>query len=204
MRFAYADPPYPGLARRYYGPGAQEVNHRILIGTIEATEFDGWALSTSAQALPDVLALCPPGARVCSWVKGAQASVGNRPHNAWEPLIVVGGRMRRVTAQDRVTDALVWAGRQHSHPGALIGMKPAAFAEWMFRQLGAETGDSMEDIFPGSGAISRAWDLYTSRHPRGRRDPSHGAFSDTSRLAEAQIRLAEQLGDVSPNPRGDA
>lgn len=197
MRFAYADPPYPGLARRYYGPDAQEVNHRILIGTLEAEYPDGWALSTSSEALRDVLALCPTEARVCAWVKGAIASVGYRPHSSWEPVVVVRGRMRRIEARDRVEDSLLWGGRQHSHPDALIGMKPAAFCEWMFRLLGAERQDSMTDVFPGSGAVSRAWELYTSRPqgealPRGSRDASDGATA-TSRLAEAQSRLAEQL-----------
>ena len=53
-------------------------------------------------------------------------------------------------------------------PGALIGMKPPEFAVWMFAQLGALPGDELADIFPGSGAISRAWELYTSHGPRGR------------------------------------
>jgi hypothetical protein len=30
--------------------------------------YDGWALSTSAAALRDVLSLCPPQARVCAWL----------------------------------------------------------------------------------------------------------------------------------------
>ena len=33
-----------------------------LIGRL--ADYDGWALSTSAEALPAVLALCPPGVRV--------------------------------------------------------------------------------------------------------------------------------------------
>jgi hypothetical protein len=59
-------------------------------------------------------------------------------------------------------------------------MKPAAFAEWIFRLLGAVPGDTFADLFPGSGAITRAWHLYTS----------HGATGRTpSRLQEAQKRL---------------
>lgn len=56
--------------------------------------------------------------------------------------------------------------RQHSHPGALVGMKSAAFAEWVFRLLGARQGDTLADIFPGSGIISRAWEEYVSRVDR--------------------------------------
>ena len=185
MRFGYADPPYPGLARQYYGSEAQEVNHRILIGTMEADYPDGWALSTSSSALSKVLALCPPDARVCSWVKGARRGVSYRARDSWEPLIVVRGRMRRLHEGEELSNSLIWGGRQHSHPGALVGMKPAAFCEWMFRMLGAETGDSLDDIFPGSGAVERAWGLHMS----------HGTGTTSSRLAEAQRRLAEQLDE---------
>ena len=64
---AYADPPYPGKARLYqdhpdYGG---EVDHAELIERLAA--YDGWALSTSAEALPAVLAVCPLGVRVAAW-----------------------------------------------------------------------------------------------------------------------------------------
>ncbi|MCT7149563.1 hypothetical protein M1196_23235, partial [Salmonella enterica subsp. enterica serovar Oranienburg] len=71
LRLAYADPRYPGLSRRYYGKHpdfAGEVDHAALIAKLG--EFDGWALSTSARSLQDVLALCPPGSRVAVWVRG--------------------------------------------------------------------------------------------------------------------------------------
>lgn len=180
MRFAYADPPYPGLAH-YYGDDGHEVNHRILIETLREYFPDGWALSTSAKALQGVLALCPADARVCSWVKGRQSSLAKRPHSAWEPLIVVGGRTRRITAKDNITDALLWGSRQHSHPGALIGMKSAAFCEWTFQQLGAEQGDTLTDVFSGSGAVGRAWGLY-----------QNGGTPGQSRISEAQERLAAE------------
>jgi len=41
-------------------------------------------------------------------------------------------------------------------------MKAPEFAMWMFRQLGARPGDTLDDLYPGSGAIGRAWTLYTS------------------------------------------
>ena len=66
-RIAYADPPYPGMSRRYYGDHpdyAGEVDHERLIASLVSTS-DTWALSTSAQSLPDVLALCPAGVQSC-------------------------------------------------------------------------------------------------------------------------------------------
>ena len=65
MRFAYADPPYPGNAGYY--PEQAEVDHEVLVEWLVADFRDGWALSTSAAALQRVLSLCPAGVRVsCS------------------------------------------------------------------------------------------------------------------------------------------
>ena len=93
LRLAYADPPYPGLSRRYYGNHpdyAGEVDHRRLVEQLDA--YDGWALSTSARALPEVLALCPPGVRVAAWIRGERPTRSAGPLNAWEPVIYFGGR----------------------------------------------------------------------------------------------------------------
>lgn len=158
MRFAYADPPYPGLAKQYYG--TSEVNHRILIGTLVREFPDGWALSTSSTALQGVLAMCPRGVRVASWVRGARPGKSILPRCAWEPLIIYGGRPWPEGVPESSSDVLLWGGRQASHPNALIGMKSAAFAEWMFQQLGATREDELVDIFPGSGIIGRAWGMY--------------------------------------------
>src|SRR5262249_16916116 len=116
MVFAYADPPYPGTAKKYYADQptfAGEVDHRKLIRDLEkrraialddakkAQRIDGWALSTSARALRELLKLCPEEARVCAWVKphGVSGKTFGL-HNAWEPLIVVGGRERRGGIRD--------------------------------------------------------------------------------------------------------
>src|SRR5512135_34608 len=70
LRLAYADPPYPGKAWLYrdhpdYGG---EVDHAALIAQLAG--YDGWALSTPAEALPAMLGLCPPGVRVAAWHRG--------------------------------------------------------------------------------------------------------------------------------------
>jgi site-specific DNA-adenine methylase len=55
MRFGYADPPYPGKSCKYYSGHedyAGEVDHAALIEHLETDFPDGWALSTSAAALP--------------------------------------------------------------------------------------------------------------------------------------------------------
>lgn len=159
MRFGYADPPYPGLARRYYQH--EEVDHAALIATLEREHPGGWALSTSSSpGLRVVLPLCPLDVRVCAFVRGERRSRAMRPRSAWEALIVRRGRPRLIEPAESCCDVLDWRGRQHSHPGALIGMKPAEFAAWLFRQLGALAGDELVDYFPGSGAIGRAWAMF--------------------------------------------
>jgi hypothetical protein len=108
--FIYADPPYPGTSAKYYRDEptfAGEVDYPALIASLRAAhdkgECFGWALSTSARSLRELLPLCPPEARVCPWVK--PIGVSSRTyglHNTWEPLIVVGGRQRRPGKRDLV------------------------------------------------------------------------------------------------------
>ena len=180
-RFAYADPPYPGKAGYY--PEQTEVDHRELIAELEAGFPDGWALSTSAAALRDVLSMCPASTRVCAWRRRTRPTKSKRPLSAWEPLLVHGGRELPTARPQEVLDALDYRGRYDTFPGALIGMKPPEFAVWMFGQLGACAGDELVDVFPGSGAIGRAWDLYTSPGPTAGRDASLPAAGDLGRLS---------------------
>lgn len=61
MRFAYADPPYIGQAKRHYGKHpdyAGEVDHAKLIESL-CSDFDGWALSLSMKSLVTVMPMCP-------------------------------------------------------------------------------------------------------------------------------------------------
>lgn len=177
LKLAYADPPYPGLSRRYYGDHpdyAGEVDHAQLIAQL--TEFDGWALSTSARSLQAVLALCPPDVQIAAWHRGARHTASKRPVSAWEPVIYWGGRPDlsgadsatpgqrdgSATAQRR-TDSLVYPAKPRlTDPNRVTGAKPAAFSRWVFDLLGATAGDQFTDLFPGSGAVGRAWETFTT------------------------------------------
>ena len=75
-------------------------------------------------------------------------------------------------------------------PGRVIGTKPAAFCRWIFTLLGAASGDSLDDLFPGSGAVSRAWAAFTAL------DPSHLARADASD-ADPGDASAQVLPDAS-------
>lgn len=180
LRLAYADPPYPGLAGYYRGHPdyAGEVDHADLVSRLQ--KYDGWALSTSARALPFVLALCPPGARVAAWFKGARAGRARVAHSAWEPVIYRPGRP--AAGLEAPPDALCHVARPRlTDPGRVIGAKPAAFCTWLFGLLGAGRGDALDDLFPGSGGVGRAWEVFQGEAScRARGDTSPGAEDDTS------------------------
>ena len=201
LRMAYADPPYPGFAWRLYRQ--PEVDHESLVKRL--VQYDGWALSTSAKALGDVLALCPADVRVCAWVKpigAAPATYGL--HNTWEPLIVSPGRRLRPGTRD-------WLSAQPARlNGTLIGRKPLAFCAWLFECLGMVPGDSLDDLFPGTGIVGRSWsvvgrsadddaslvDQTTRRSAPSRQEESPMAMSDGL--------VAEDVGDGSLPAAGDA
>jgi hypothetical protein len=171
MRLAYADPPYPGRARELYGDHpdyAGEVDHRELIEKLET--YDGWALSTSSRSLRSVLELCPENIRILIWLNH---NVGR----SWEPVLVRSARP--IATQWMPLDWIrteVEAFQWRPPPeGYVIGRKPREFCRWLFKWLGARPGeDSLDDIFPGSGAVTQAWEEWTlqpelARVP-GRRD----------------------------------
>lgn len=161
-RFAYADPPYIGCAHKHYRDHADyggEVDHRELTGRLEG--YDGWALSLSAKSLPEVLALCPQGVLVHAWFKPIAPPLGDHRRYNWEPVIVKPLRQYGPgyvpTAQIASPPQFTFRGKDTSH---VIGEKPAAFAHWVFAAAGLMATDQVDDLFPGSGAISRAWESY--------------------------------------------
>lgn len=167
MRFAYADPPYPGMSQRYYSDHpdfAGEVDHASLVDRLLDEFPDGWALSTSSKTLREVLLLCPPDVRIGAWTKPAPPSSTRRARVAWEPVIFYGGRPRPVDAPLLLD--WVHAAPPRTLPGQVVGTKPSKFAFWVFDVLGATPIDEMADLFPGSGAIARAWERFV--------DPSVG------------------------------
>lgn len=196
--FCYADPPYPGLSSKYYRDEptfAGEVDHRALIASLEASGYAGWALSTSARALRYVLPLCPPSARVCAWVKPIGVPDRTRGiHNAWEPLIVVGGRQRPPGVRDHLRAMPARFG------GELMGRKPLAFCAWLFDLLGMQPGDELVDLFPGTGIVGRAWADLSRGSPR---DVSVGALRDGPSPRGVGDASGAALGDVSRAAAGD-
>lgn len=171
MRFAYADPPYPGQSRRLYGDHpdfAGEVDHRALVDRLVSEYPDGWALSTGAKMLPEVLRLCPDDVRVLAWVKTDAPPFTIRVQYTWEPVILRGGR--RYDGGPRTTkDSLVapscgaMGSGVHRDPNHVVGKKPPRFCRWLFDCFGARAGDELHDLFPGSGGVGREWDAYIAQ-----------------------------------------
>lgn len=175
LHFSYADPPYVGLSRKYYGDEstfAGEVDHPALIRRLEQQRTDGalagWALSCSVKSLRFLLPLCPDETRTCAWVKPHGAAPATRgPHNCWEALLVVPGRRRQPGVPDYLSAYPARGG------GELMGRKPVAFCAWLFDLLGMLPGDSLDDLFPGTGVVGDAW-------REAGREVSFGADADVS------------------------
>lgn len=134
---------------------AGEVDHKLLIERLVGEYPDGWALSTAERSLQDVLSVCPRGCRVLAWCRPFPPPMGYPSYN-WEPVIMVGGRkLDGVVPKSFTTvDHVNVAGK------SFVGAKPEGFCFWVFRCLGALPGDTLDDLFPGSGAVGRAWDKY--------------------------------------------
>jgi hypothetical protein len=192
LRLAYADPPYPGNAHLYRGHPdyAGEVDHATLIARLAA--YDGWALSTSAAALPSVLALCPPDVRIAAWHRGPRVASSWQPLAAWEPVIYIPGRPVDPIRGARSDSLVHGVAAMTTLSGRVVGTKPAAVCRWIFDLLGAAPGDTLDDLFPGSGAVTRAWAVYTADASLANvRDASNGPTSHASARARGDTSLGD-------------
>ena len=166
MKFAYADPPYIGMAKKHYGKEASyagEVDHKILIEEMWCQYPDGWALSASTPSLKIILPLCPSEVRIGAWVKPFAIFKPNvNPAYAWEPVIFCGGRKRPRT-EPTVRD---WTSCNITLKRGLVGSKPEGFCFWLFDLLGMQPEDEFVDLFPGTGGVTLAWEKWRNRDGR--------------------------------------
>jgi hypothetical protein len=186
---AYADPPYPGMSGLY--PENTEVDHVELIARL--CEYDGWALSTDERSLAYVLPLCPPGTRVLALCRTNAPPFNPNPAASWEPVLCIPARVKPVT-----TRSYLVAG---PHTGFLqrdgiTGAKPPAFCEWIIRCLGAQIGDTLDDIFPGTGSMGHAWETFQSQPPL-----FSGPSSTSRKAAENFARRTQTPLDGLEPPR---
>lgn len=160
MKFCYADPPYPGYAKKFYShdPQCAEVDHGELIETLER-DYPVWALSTASTTLRDVLAVAPPDIRIGAWIKPfCSFKPGVNPAYAWEPVL-----FRTPNRSDRGTTIRDYVDCSITLKRGLVGAKPEGFCFWIFDLLGVSPDDDFVDLFPGTGGVTAAWHKWRSR-----------------------------------------
>jgi hypothetical protein len=167
MRFAYADPPYLGCGKLYADKHPEALTwddpetHRRLIERLSDEWPDGWALSLHVPSLRVLLPMCPQDVRIATACKTFGQIRPTRVQWMWEPIIWRGGRPGE--RKPLVRDWLMYSNQHrggYRPDGTLIGAKPRAFCRWIFDLLGAEPGDTLDDLFPGTGAVGAAWAEY--------------------------------------------
>jgi len=153
LRFAYADPPYIGQAKKHYShdPNCAEVDHQALIDSL--AEYDGWALSLSSPSLKTILPMCPEGARVGIWVKPFCAfKVNVNPAYAYEPVIFFGGR-RRTRQQPTTRD---WLSELQLLRAAVAGKETAKALRMVDSLIQAEQKDVVSHVITLKKGLSGA------------------------------------------------
>lgn len=185
---AYADPPYIGQAKRHYGDHpdyAGEVDHAELVERLVTDYPDGWALSLSSPTTHIILdhcrdkglSLADGDIRLTAWIKPFAAFKRNvRVAYAWEPIIIKpaerleGAQPTRDFIEDLAMFDLDLAVREPiTMQRGLTGAKPDNVCYWLFAAMGLRPEDELRDLFPGSGAVGRAWDRWRGQKPAGDR-----------------------------------
>ena len=196
MRFAYADPPYIGQAKRHYSadPNCAEVDHGELINRLVADFPDGWALSASTPSLAIILPLCPVGWRMGAWCKSFCAFKRNvRPAYAWEPVIYWGGRNpmkghraiipelngKQTTPKDFIIEPITLRK-------GLVGAKPEKVCRWILDLLNFQAGDEVVDLYPGTGIMGRVVESLTHPEVSPLKDSGLFVFDERSSISKEQ------------------
>lgn len=179
MKLCIADPPYLGRAEMFYGAtrvdnmnaGARSAinpmrkadnhpdahlwdnpeTHRELVERL-CCDYDGWAISMVPDNLRHYLQWVPVDTRIAVWHDPQAMPTGTHPRRRWEPVLVrrAEGRRRTVDVPWPVGDVLtVGHGRR-----GFAGAKPSEWTRWVLDMLGYQDGDTVDDLFPGSGAVS--------------------------------------------------
>jgi len=157
----YGEPPgtvrqSPGGARPAdFHPAAADWDdlsaHRSLLESL-CEEYDGWAIATTPDGLGAYHPL-PVAARVMAWLRTRSIPGGHRIQSNWEAVIVLPPEGRRSRASGRrMNDTLLTPVPSIGFAGA----KPPEWTHWVLNALGYEAGDTVVDLFPGSGSVSAA------------------------------------------------
>ena len=160
MRLAIADPPYIGCAHLYSDQPEYtgEIDHAELIERLDR-DYDGWVLHAAATPrsygiiIPIIERI--PGVRICQWVKPFAAYKRNVPvAYASEPVFIKAARKPVVSKRHVSRD---WIAEPITLRRGLTGAKPEKVCHWAFELLGARPEDELHDLYPGTGAVTKAW-----------------------------------------------
>lgn len=161
MRIGYADPPYIGCAHLY--PENQEVDHAKLVEQLQS-EYDGWVLHTHVGGLRTMERahiLPETGIRICQWYKPFAAFKRNVPvAYAYEPVIIKAARKQVVNKRIVMRD---WIAEPITMKRGLTGAKPEKVCHWAFELVAARPEDDLIDLFPGTGAVTKAWKTWQGK-----------------------------------------
>ena len=168
MRFAYADPPYLGCGKKHYAHQHEAAadyddpsTHRQLVVQLRDEFPDGWACSLHTPSIEEYSHICravlgPDAVRWGSWVKPfASFKKGVNPAYTWEPVIFFGGRP--LASGKKVATMRDYVSANITTKKGTSGAKPDPFSFWLFDMLGMNADDELHDLFPGTGAVTRAY-----------------------------------------------
>ncbi len=174
MKLAIADPPYLGRAVRWYGEGGcgdgygknQADNHpeahlwdnpdthKDLVKTLNEN-YDAWAIAMSVHSLSTYLEVVDTesrnGIRVGVWHKPSSYPSGSRIGNYWEPVLFSIPKSRRGRDSGNSVKDFLSCPPLRSN---FVGAKPQEWTDWVLSILGYIEGDTVDDLFKGSGAVS--------------------------------------------------
>ena len=161
MKFAYADPPYFGCGKSLYGKHHPEAavwddpqTHIDLAHKLVDEYPDGWVLSLNPRDLKMYLNALPDDVRIGSWVKTFHQIRPTTTQHAWEPVVFRGGRKEN-KRNPMVRD---WIQANATRQRGLPGAKPDTFNRWVLDLLNYQEGDIVDDLFPGTGGLSKVLD----------------------------------------------
>lgn len=152
------------MLQRHYAHDAHR-GEVALVPLIERLDrdYDGWAVCMhDDSALRLTEKDVPEGAFLCSWVKPfAPYKMNVTLARTWEPVLIKPARWpsrKEPTVRN-------WLAASCTLKKGLAGAKPEAFTHWVLAFMGAREGDTFADLFPGTGACTRAWETFF--------DPTH-------------------------------
>jgi len=192
VKFAIADPPYLGRAHRWYGIGGRakgrgkgradehpdahlwdkpETHIQLALDLID--NYDGFAIAATSHSLSTYLSVITThsenGIRIMSWIKPASLPSGSRITQSWEPVIIKVPKDRKGRGKGKqMVDYLICPAPRKGFAGS----KPVQWTNWVLDAMGVQQGDTVEDLYAGSGIVTHTIKQYLS-------DANHISHSET-------------------------